>query len=163
MRSVLLFATTLMSLSQAMAQGPTGEWLVKDRVATIKVDVCDGQLWGIVSWEKAPGGFDEHNPDPTKRNRPTFGMPVILGMKPVGPGLWAGEIYNAENGKTYAGRISMAGPDTLRVEGCILGFLCGGEDWTRAGIHEQTGEAKRGRASPPRSKPIDVCITISRR
>jgi hypothetical protein len=26
----------------------------------------------------------------------------------------------------------VAGPDSLRVEGCV-GILCGGETWTRAG------------------------------
>jgi hypothetical protein len=32
----------------------------------------------------------------------------------------------------YASHISLPGPDTLRVVGCV-GMLCGGETWTRAG------------------------------
>ena len=48
------------------------------------------------------------------------------------PNKWSGQIYNADDGGTYASSISVAGPDTLRVEGCV-GALCGGETWTRVG------------------------------
>ena len=40
-------------------------------------------------------------------------------MRPGGPNQWAGQIYNADDGKIYASKISMAGPATLKVEGCI--------------------------------------------
>jgi uncharacterized protein (DUF2147 family) len=33
------------------------------------------------------------------------GLPVVLAMKPNGAGKWSGQIYNAEDGKTYAGHI----------------------------------------------------------
>jgi uncharacterized protein (DUF2147 family) len=53
-------------------------------------------------------------------------------MQPSGPNKWSGQIYHADDGGTYASSISVAGPDTLRVEGCV-GALCGGETWTRVG------------------------------
>ena len=53
-------------------------------------------------------------------------------MGPVAPGKWSGQIYNADDGGTYASSITLAGTDTLRVEGCV-GALCGGETWTRVG------------------------------
>jgi uncharacterized protein (DUF2147 family) len=53
-------------------------------------------------------------------------------MQPSGPNKWSGRIYNADDGSTYASSVSVAGPDTLRVEGCV-GALCGGESWTRVG------------------------------
>ena len=31
---------------------------------------------------------------------------------------------------SYASNISVLGPDTLKVEGCV-GAICGGENWTR--------------------------------
>jgi uncharacterized protein (DUF2147 family) len=52
-------------------------------------------------------------------------------MRPAGPNKWSGMIYNADDGKTYASSISLAGPGSLRVEGCV-GAFCGGEDWTRS-------------------------------
>jgi uncharacterized protein (DUF2147 family) len=110
---------------------PTGEWKVANGLANIRIDDCGGGvLWGVISWEKEPG-TDSNNPDPALRNRPTLGLPILLSMKPTRPGLWQGEVYNGENGKTYDSKISLTSPDVLRIEGCILGFLCGGEEWTR--------------------------------
>jgi uncharacterized protein (DUF2147 family) len=60
-----------------------------------------------------------------------IGLPLFLGMHPVGPERWTGQIYNADDGKIYESHISLPGPDQLRVEGCV-GMLCGGETWTRA-------------------------------
>jgi uncharacterized protein (DUF2147 family) len=52
-------------------------------------------------------------------------------MHPSGLDKWSGQIYNADDGRSYASNISVAGPDTLRVEGCV-GVFCGGENWTRS-------------------------------
>lgn len=114
----------------ARAAEPWGVWLVKDGTAHIRVADCAGALWGVVAWEADPG-VDSKNPDPAKRNRPTAGMPILLGMKTAGAGRWDGAIYNSENGKFYSGGVSMVSEDVLRVRGCILGFLCGGENWSR--------------------------------
>ena len=117
------------------AAAPTGDWLVEKRYAIIRIVDCNGQLWGIVSWQ-VRANVDSKNPDPAKRSRPTLGMPILLGMKPSDePNKWEGEIYNSRDGKTYDANISLSAPDTLRVEGCVLGLLCGGEDWTRVTAH----------------------------
>lgn len=44
---------------------------------------------------------------------------------------WEGKVYNAKNGKTYDAKIKPIGQDRLDIKGCVLGFLCGGETWTR--------------------------------
>ena len=116
----------------AAAGEPWGEWLVAEKSAQIRILDCAGALWGVIAWEKDPGGADEKNPDLGKRGRPTLGMPILLGMKPIAPGKWDGKIYNSENGKTYSGGIRMIDDGSLRIFGCILGFLCGGETWTRS-------------------------------
>ena len=56
----------------ALAAEPTpiGDWLVKDGYANIRIDNCGGKMWGIVAWEKTPGGVDSENPDPAKKSRP---------------------------------------------------------------------------------------------
>jgi uncharacterized protein (DUF2147 family) len=132
MRVILAASIAVVALAgTATAADPTGEWLVASGEAKIRIDDCNGALWGIIAWEKDPGGTDSHNPNPTERSRPTLGLHVIIAMRPTKPTLWEGEIYNAENGKTYNSRLSLTSPDVLRVEGCILGFLCGGENWTR--------------------------------
>lgn len=132
MRRIPITVVTLMlAATPALAADPTGEWLVANGHAKIKIENCGKGLWGVVSWEQKPGGRDTKNPDPSKRDRPTLGMPILLDMQPSEPNEWAGHVYNAENGKTYEAHISLTNPDSLRIEGCVLGFLCGGESWTR--------------------------------
>ena len=124
--SVLCFTT-----KTAIAAEPWGQWLVADKTAEIRILDCNGALWGFIAWEADPG-VDAKNPNPAKRGRPTLGVPILLGMRAAGPDRWDGALYNPENGKTYSGGISMSASDVLRVRGCVLGFLCGGENWTRA-------------------------------
>jgi uncharacterized protein (DUF2147 family) len=128
---------------------PTGEWLVAERVARIEIVNCGGSYWGVVSWEMKPG-IDRHNPDPELRLRPTLGMPVLLGMTQTKSNQWEGKIYNAKDGRTYSATISLVDPDTLRVEGCFLGFLCGGENWTRVAAPAASAPSK---ATPKQSGP----------
>jgi uncharacterized protein (DUF2147 family) len=133
MRKFILFATfSALSTTSALAADPTGDWLVADGVAHIRVAECNGNMWGAVAWEKEPGGIDEHNPDVSKRSRPTLGMAVLINMKKKsGVDQWEGEVYNANDGKTYSSTIKPVGSDKLEIQGCVLGFLCGGETWTR--------------------------------
>src|SRR5580700_4819191 len=133
MRKVLstgIFLAT--GIAPALAADPTGDWKVADGVANIRVAECNGSMWGAVAWEKEPGGHDSHNPDVSKQNRPTLGMPILLDMKKK-PGVdqWEGQVYNAKDGQTYSSTIKPAGPDQLEIQGCVLGFLCGGETWSR--------------------------------
>lgn len=121
-------------IAPALAADPTGDWQVADGVADIRVAECNGSMWGAVAWEKKPGGKDTNNPDAAKRNRPTLGMPILLDMKKKpGTDSWDGEVYNAKDGRTYSASITPIDPDHLEIKGCVLGFLCGGETWTRVG------------------------------
>jgi len=127
-----LFLATV--VSPALAADPTGDWKVADGVATIRVAQCNGNMWGAVSWEKTPGGKDKNNPDPAKQSRPTLGMPILIDMKKkAGTDAWEGQVYNAKDGQLYSSTIKPVGTDQLEIQGCVLGFLCGGETWTRVG------------------------------
>src|SRR5215207_168954 len=129
--SGVLLAT---GVGAALAADPTGDWKVADGVANIRVAQCNGNMWGVVSWEKTPGGKDKNNPDTVKQSRPTLGMPILIDMKKK-PGVdaWEGEVYNAKDGQLYSSTIKPVGADQLEIQGCVLGFLCGGENWTRVG------------------------------
>ncbi len=116
----------------ALAADPTGDWRVADGVANIRVAECNGNMWGAVSWEKTPGGRDKNNPDASKQSRPSLGMPILIGMKKkAGVDQWEGQVYNAKDGQFYSSTIKPVGSDQLEIQGCVLGFLCGGETWTR--------------------------------
>jgi uncharacterized protein (DUF2147 family) len=136
----LLF-TSLLTAADAHAQAggdPVGVWLTQAGDAKVKVTKCGGGICGVIVWLKAPvdaatgkPAIDDKNPNPALAKRPMIGLPLFSGMQQAGPNKWTGQIYNADDGNSYASNISTSGPDTLRVEGCV-GALCGGETWTRS-------------------------------
>jgi uncharacterized protein (DUF2147 family) len=116
---------------------PDGVWLTQAGDAKVRVSRCGGGICGVVVWLKEPidpatgkPQIDDKNSNPALARRPIIGLPLFSGMRAAGPNKWSGMIYNADDGKTYASTISVAGPAMLRVEGCV-GAFCGGEDWTR--------------------------------
>jgi len=130
--SIIAGIVLLSGAAPAFALDPTGDWRVADGVANIRVAQCNGSMWGVVAWEKEAGGRDTNNPDASKRNRPTLGMPILLDMKrKPGAEQWEGQVYNAKDGQTYSSTITPTDANHLEIQGCVLGFLCGGETWTR--------------------------------
>ena len=132
----------LLAAPAAMAQSagePTGIWMTQAGDARVKVSKCGGGICGVIVGLREPTdpatgkpAVDDKNPNPALKKRPMIGLPLFSGMQPTGPSKWSGTIYNADDGSSYASNVSVAGPDTLKVEGCV-GALCGGETWTRAG------------------------------
>ena len=137
---VVLGALLIMPIARSETVGPpTGIWLTQAGDAKIRVSKCGGGLCGVIVELKEPidpatgkPQIDDKNPNPALARRPMIGLPLFSGMRPSGPNKWSGQIYNADDGKSYESHISVAGPDALRVEGCV-GVLCGGESWTRVG------------------------------
>ena len=137
---VVLSALLIMPVARSETVGlPTGIWLTQAGDAKVRVSKCGGGLCGVIVELKEPidpatgkPQVDDKNPNPALARRPMIGLPLFSGMRPSGPNKWSGQIYNADDGKNYESHISVAGPDALRVEGCV-GVLCGGESWTRAG------------------------------
>jgi uncharacterized protein (DUF2147 family) len=149
--SALLLAA---SAGSALAADPTGDWRVADGVANIRVAQCNGNMWGVVAWEKTPGGRDKNNPDAAKQSRPTLGMPILIDMKKK-PGVdaWEGQVYNAKDGQLYSSTIKPVGADQLEIQGCVLGFLCGGETWTRVGPPIPSSPANSMAKGAPKTAP----------
>src|SRR6188474_298501 len=134
---VLAVSAALLAAPSARAQGagePTGVWQTQAGDARVRVSKCGGGICGVIVGLRDPidpgtgkPQVDDKNPNPNLRKRPMIGLPLFSGMQPVAAGKWSGQIYNADDGSTYASSVSVAGPDTLRVEGCV-GALCGGEN-----------------------------------
>jgi uncharacterized protein (DUF2147 family) len=86
--------------------------------------------------------FDYRNEDPALRNRPMLGLQILTLWQGKEPHIFDGEVYNPEDGKTYSGYIELIGPDTLRLNGCVLfNVVCRGEDWTRVPAAELEARA----------------------
>ncbi len=171
MREILLILASVAAMAgpARAADDPTGEWLVEDGSGKVRIDNCGGEMWGVVSWENKPYR-DTNNPDPALRSRPTLGMPILLGLKPVvkkrwegNVEAWQGHVYNAKNGKTYDVSIWLNNPNTLHIEGCVLGgIFCGGQDWTRVAPPPSQPAARSNPKSAQATSPVgDVCSRVS--
>src|SRR3978361_348447 len=102
----------------ALAADPTGDWMVADQVANIRVAECNGSMWGAVVWEKTPGGRDLNNPDVALQSRPTLGMPILIDMKKkTGVDQWEGQVYNAKDGQSYSSTINPVEAAQLENQG----------------------------------------------
>src|SRR5579863_2555088 len=140
-RIVVAALATLMMTPLATAQSagsPDGIWLTQAGDAKVRVSQCGAGICGVVVWLKEPidpltrkPQVDDKNPNPALARRPIIGLSLFSGMRQAGPNRWSGQIYNADDGKTYASNISVSGSGALKVEGCV-GSLCGGEEWSRS-------------------------------
>ena len=150
----IVYSGVFLATGAALAADPTGDWKVADGVANIRVAQCNGNMWGAVAWEKMPGGKDKNNPDAAKQSRPTLGMPILIDMKKKsGVDAWEGQVYNAKDGQLYSSTIKPVGTDQLEIQGCVLGFLCGGETWTRVGPPIPSSPANSMAKGAPKGAP----------
>jgi uncharacterized protein (DUF2147 family) len=128
-------------VTPALAAEPTGDWFVEEKVSVIRVEPCGQAMCGVIGWVKTPE-VDKNNPDPAKRQQSIVGVQILRNMKPTGANRWEGEIYNPKDGKMYSGNITLAGPNALKIQGCVMGFLCGGETWSRAKCDDTQASAQ---------------------
>ena len=135
----LLTVLALTGSGSAFAAEPNGTWLTQTGGSRIRMADCGGALCGTIVWLKEPNDpdtgkpkTDKNNSDAAKRSRPLLGVQIVLGMKPAGAGKWTGQVYNAEDGKTYSGNLTFTGGDSLQLQGCALGGLvCKSQTWTK--------------------------------
>ena len=137
-----MVVVSLLTAAAACAQAeadPSGIWLTQGGDARVRVRKCGSGICGTIVWLRQPidpatgkPAVDDKNPNPVLARRPMIGLALFLGMHSTGTARWSGQIYNADDGKTYDSHIQLADPDQLRVEGCV-GALCGGETWSRVG------------------------------
>jgi uncharacterized protein (DUF2147 family) len=139
--AVVAFAFLIGAFPAYGDNDPTGVWLTQGQDAHIQVSRCGAGVCGRIVWLREPTDsktnrpqVDDKNPNPALQKRSIMGMSILIGMKPSGPSKWSGQIYNADDGKTYIAHVTAKDNGTLDVTGCIAGgMLCGGETWTKVG------------------------------
>ena len=127
-------------IAPALAAYPLGTWLTGEKDAQVRITNCGGAICGSLVWLKEPNDpatgrpkTDKNNTDASKQSRPLLGVAIVLAMKPSGtPNQWAGDVYNASDGRTYSGFFTMTGANTAELKGCVMGgLICKGQNWTR--------------------------------
>lgn len=74
---------------------------------------------------------DYMNKDPALRNRPIQGLQILTLRQAADPWHYEGEVYNPQDGNTYAGFIEVVDQDRIKLKGCAMMVLCQEQLWTR--------------------------------
>ena len=144
---VLASACLILCIGSALAEAPAspeGIWYTKGQESIIRVHPCASAtdaFCGTLVWLKEPNEadgtpkVDKLNHDPAKKGKPMVGTDILLRMKPESD-RWKGHAYNPEDGKiydiTFRVKTETEENDTADLRGCVLGFLCQTETFTRA-------------------------------
>ena len=131
-------AAILLSLiSAAPAQAAasvTGLWVTTEKDSIVEIGPCGAALCGRIAriLKPNPNGppRDINNPDPSLRNRPIQGLPILTGFRDAGTN-WEGTAYDPRAGKSYRSYLTLMRDGTLEVKGC-LGLFCRSKSWTPA-------------------------------
>ena len=120
-RLTLAAAAVAAFSSAAFAANATGEWKRDDGKAKVRFAACGGgAVCGSIAWLR-----DADSPA-------KVGQQVFFDMKPNSDATWAGTAFNPDDGRTYTGKMTMAG-DHLTTVGCVFGgLICKTVEWTRA-------------------------------
>jgi uncharacterized protein (DUF2147 family) len=130
----------LAAVTPASAGDPRGSWMTENGRAKVAIVNCGGALCGNIVALKEPNDpatgkpkTDSNNPDAARRTRPLIGVQIVIDMTPDTADKWKGQVYNADDGKTYSGSITLVNATTLALQGCALaGLICKSQTWTRA-------------------------------
>jgi uncharacterized protein (DUF2147 family) len=118
------------------AETPVGDWQNEGKTGSVRIQQCGAALCGYV----------------LNASSNVVGESVLINMKPKAGLLWSGGIYSRDSGSTYYGTIAMKGPNSLRVEACVLGrFFCSGNIWSRIAAQPESQVTSRQASPPPRS------------
>lgn len=129
-----LLVAMLVAAPQA-GEGVEGRWKTQTRNAIVEIQRCGSSICGRILTSDAlrtnPDTRDTHNSNAQLRNRQLKGLQILSGFTADGANWTGGKIYNAEDGKTYSADITMAGPDQLKLRGCVFKPFCRTQTWTR--------------------------------
>lgn len=103
---------------------PVGVWRDNEKGSVIRIYECGGGMCAQVVRPYQAGAKDVYNPEPGLRERPITGLIIMNGAKKSGGNVWSGRLYNAEDGKSYAGSMTAVNDDELQMQGCAFGIFC---------------------------------------
>ncbi len=119
-KSLTCLVLPLLAAAPALAGDPSGIWLRESGASKVRISRCVEAYCGTIVWLKDGSGNAK------------LGQRVFFDMKEAGENRWEGKAFNPEDGRTYAGKMVLAG-HKLTTSGCALGgLLCRSVKWSRA-------------------------------
>jgi uncharacterized protein (DUF2147 family) len=116
--SILATFTAILALSTASAAEPFGIFVRPSTGTQVKFYDCGGKLCGKIVGVKDASRSKE------------VGTIILNGAVKSGDNRWKGSLLNTDNGKIYAGVVTLEGADGLNLKGCVA-IICQGETWRR--------------------------------
>lgn len=127
----LLLSLLLAAAAPRAAPAPdasiNGLWWNSDASVAVDVQPCGAFLCGTVTHaerraelDARKGGYDH-----------MVGLRVMHGFEHVGVGRWKGTVLIPERKMSVRSTVTRLDAGHIKVEGCILGFLCSHEIWRR--------------------------------
>ncbi len=114
-----LLAATVFAQTTAPAS-QQGRWLTESGNFEVHIAPCGAALCGKVVRVLANRSMSAPGTEMAAADsRPALGMTLLSGFVRSGEGELKGEIYNRENGKTYAALMSMPAPDQLAIRAYV--------------------------------------------
>ena len=129
-------ALLLLLAAGAPVPDPTGRWLTERGDGVVEITRCGAALCGrLVGGRIGPGASDIGRDVHGAR---LCGLTLFSDMhldeeagRDVGSS-WSGHVYNPLDGRVYTARLTMPGPDQVRLRGYIgLPLFGASELWTR--------------------------------
>ncbi len=134
---VILLGLLATPASAQNLETAVGVWADEDGDSNIRIAPCGSGFCGQIVWLRNPrtsdgqAKTDVRNPDKSLRTRPLLGMTIIAGLRPDNNRKrLKGRVYNAKDGNVYDIYLKPRGAK-MKVKGCVIGFLCGTQTWTR--------------------------------
>ena len=130
MLKTLIAALAVVAAALPAHADPSGTWQREDGSSRIRIAPCGQAFCGSLTWMRTPRS-DTQNPNEAQRSRPLVGTRIFYEMRANGANRWSGQAYNPEDGRTYAGNMTLSG-NRLTTQGCVMGgMICRSVNWTR--------------------------------
>jgi len=101
-----------------------GRWLTESGNFEVEIAACGSALCGTVVQVHENRSMNGTKMAPATVSS-TLGMKILIDFVPTASGEWKGEIYNRENGKSYACIMTLAAADQLKVHPYVGSPLLG--------------------------------------
>ncbi len=130
--AALVFAAAIPAAALAAAEDAIGTWKDTETGGITQIYACPGGICIKVVTPSKDRTVDTNNPNPALKGRPMAGAVIMSGAAKDGADRWKGDVYNSEDGKTYGGYVTVKSKDEVKLEGCVLSFICKSHTWRRA-------------------------------
>lgn len=109
---------------------PTGIWQSPGGNTRLRIAPCGQQLCGRVHWAS-----DQAKADAARAGHANLvGMQLFEEFTRTGPNSFEGRVFVPDLNRRFNGRLTMTGPRTIEVRGCLAGRLgCRTDIWTKVG------------------------------